>query len=135
MTANEASEDEILSDFRRLLEVSTQRANNVSVSTIPPVMDKPDRQALADSVNKRLPDLCSQTGAVLMSHEHNFQHADNSSNDLLLHYDGVHLSQADTLRLLQNLNVNSKEPHVGRKTSRPQTRQSLNSNRFDERRP
>ena len=64
--------------------MSTQRANNVIVNTIPPVMDKPDRQALADSVNNILPDLCSQTGAVLMSHEHNFRHADSSPNDLLL---------------------------------------------------
>ena len=36
---NEASED----DYRRLLEVSTQHANKVIVSTIPPVMDKPAR--------------------------------------------------------------------------------------------
>ena len=57
--------------------MSAQRANNVIVSTIPPAMDKPDRQALADSVNKRLPDMCSQIGAVLMSHEHNFRYVDN----------------------------------------------------------
>ena len=69
-----------------------------------------------------------------MSHEHNFRQADNSPNDLLLHHDGVNLSQAGTLYpLLQNLNVNSKEPHVGAKTFRPQTRQSINSNRSDER--
>ena len=34
---------EILSGYRRLLEVSTQHANKVIVSTIPPVMDKPAR--------------------------------------------------------------------------------------------
>ena len=47
--ANRTSEDEILSDYRRLLELATQRAYKVVVSSIPPVMNAAARQELTDS--------------------------------------------------------------------------------------
>ena len=106
--ANRTSEDEILSDYRRLLELATQRANKVVVSSIPPVMNAAARQELTDSVNARLTDVCKETGAVMICHDPNFRLANYAANGLLLHKDGIHLSEAGTHRLLQNLDVASE---------------------------
>lgn len=38
-------------------------ANNVVVSSIPPVLNNVDRQERADCINAALVDLCSETGA------------------------------------------------------------------------
>ena len=103
-----SDEDEILSDYRRLLELATQRANKVVVSSIPPVMNDDARQELTDSVNAQLTDVCKETGAVMICQDPNFRLANYAANDLLLHKDGIHLSEAGTHRLLQNLDVVSE---------------------------
>ena len=41
----------------------------------------------------------------MICHDPNFRLANYAANDLLLHKDGIHLSEAGTHRLLQNLDV------------------------------
>ena len=59
-------------------------------------------------MNARLTDVCKETGAVMICHDPNFRLANYAANDLLLHKDGIHLSEAGTHRLLQNLDVASE---------------------------
>ena len=45
---------------------------------------------------------------MIICHDPNFRLANYAANNLLLHKDGIHLSEAGTHRLLQNLDVASE---------------------------
>lgn len=95
----------IVGNFKSLVEEAFDCANRVVISSVPPVLDNSKRQELTDCVNAALVGVCDETGAVFKNQDQKFRLADSTVNDLLLSRDGVHLSQAGTTRLLQNLEL------------------------------
>ena len=118
--ADKVSPEEIICDFRELIQSALQAAQTVIISSIPPVVNDCERQEIADQVNAALSVLCEETCVTFVSHDNNFRLADNSVNDLVLADDGIHLNVAGTTRLLKNLGFdnlknsskkNSKQNH------------------------
>ena len=64
--ANKVSPEEIICDFRELIQSALQVAQTVIISSIPPVVNDSERQEIADQVNAALSVLCEVTHLLVM---------------------------------------------------------------------
>ena len=102
--------EKVISDYQQLLDVACDAAESVTISSIPPVVYESKRQETADMVNCSLEELCDTTKASFISHDKNFRLADNTTDDLLLASDWVHLNSKGVDRLISNIGLKSVKP-------------------------
>ena len=97
----------IIEAFSRLVTTAEEIADEVVISSIPPVKGDTEKQERADLVNASLNEVCdTKLRTTYITNDGNFRVADNSINDSLLHKDGIHLNLSGTKKLLLNLGLN-----------------------------
>ena len=127
--------EKVISDYQQLLDVACDAAESVTISSIPPVVYDRKRQETADMVNCSLEELCDTTKASFISHDKNFRLADNTTNDLLLASDGVHLNFKGVDRLISNIGLKSVKPKNAKTNDVPEKSRHSKWTNIQQRRP
>ena len=86
-------------------------------------------------VNCSLEELCDATKASFISHDKNFRLADNTTNDLLLASDGVHLNSKGVDRLISNIGLKSVKPKNAKTNNVPKKSRHSKWTNMQQRRP
>lgn len=97
--------DDVISDYRELVEEAKTVANNVVLSSVCPRSDFPDLMDKLDAVNAGLLDLSDGLDCVFVDHNNHFRTRDGGINDAVLHDDGLHLSRYGTNKLISHLGL------------------------------
>ena len=127
--------EKVISDYQQLLDVTCDAAESVTISSIPPVVYDRKRQETADMVNCSLEELCDTTKASFISHDKNFCLADNTTNDLLLASDGVHLNSKGVDRLISSIGLKSVKPKNAKTNDVPEKSRHSKWTNIQQRRP
>ena len=101
--------DRIMENFKKLVD-TTKRVSAtglVTFSGICPRLDNNYAVGRGKELNSRIKELAVTEGCCFVGHEGTFLCKNGEINDALLLVDGLHLSAADSKRMLNNLSLSS----------------------------
>ncbi len=106
--------DKIAHDCELLVKEATLRADNITLSSIPPRMDNKVTSDRMDSMNEIYYQIADKTdGVTFVDHDKNFKYRDGSIDEnMLLEGDWLHLSSKGTKKLIDNLSLDAR-PKTG----------------------
>jgi hypothetical protein len=102
--------------YSQLVAAATEKVKDVSkvtVVSVPPRTDHPDKQQRVEALNASLCALAQETGVKFVNNDPVFILSDGSPNDGYLCHDGVHLNNAGTNKLAKNMKLRIKDWHRG----------------------
>lgn len=97
--------ERITSNAKDMIEIAMAKADNVTISSIPPRLDEAVSSLRLNRMNERLSVLTDTTAATFVNNDLNFKHMNEIPDESLLLADGIHLSAVGVQRLLQNLKL------------------------------
>ena len=103
---NETNIDEIKKEMQEMVKVAKEKADNVTLASIPPKNDLDgNMDEIVKQVNAIASDLCEQEDVTFVDNDKNFRYRNGESDKDLLNEDGLHLSQKGASRLISNLGL------------------------------
>ena len=108
--------EKIVQDYKAVLQLATQRAETVHLSSILPRIDGKVDQTRIDTMNLLLVALTNELDVSFKLHDKNFKFQDDTvDQSLFLVGDGLHLSEQGVIKMLTNLGLKDKcKPDFGR---------------------
>jgi hypothetical protein len=113
--------------YSQLVAAATEKVKDVSkvtVVSVPPRTDHPDKQQRVEALNASLCALAQETGVKFVNNDPVFILADGSPNDGYINADGIHLSQNGTKRLAKNMKLSfdpKRNGNILKSQRRPKT--------------
>ena len=105
-SSSEKSTEEILNSASNLIQNAKKISKSIKFSSVPPRTDSGSAQLKLENFNLSLKVLCDETHSVtFVDNDGTFKVADGSTNDALLHQDGLHLSFKGAQKLISNLSL------------------------------
>ena len=109
--------DDIVSEYKGMIEDCKRLTSSVIVSSVCPRMD--DVGELVEPFNNALKELCDDDHVTYIDHSCNFKLGDGKINDGYIWKNGPHLTRPGVNRLVRNLNIRTRagildvtRPHV-----------------------
>ena len=102
------SSDTFASQAKELIAMAKTKVSEpsaVTVSSIPPRLDKTELQENVDLANACLASLAAQTDVIFVNNDASFKLSDGTINDGYLLKDGLHLSRQGSRRLASNMTL------------------------------
>lgn len=126
--------DDILGDYRLLIEASKKVSSSVTVATVCPRLKDQETSERIDAFNAGLQVLCADAGCTLINNDETFKLSNNLPNDgYIIKHDKTHLTYSGTNRLAANLGLKAKpgfeQDICLRKSAKKQTQSKNTSNK------
>ena len=119
---NSFSSDTFASKAEELITMAKTKVSEpsaVTVSSIPPRLDKTELQENVDLANACLASLAAQTDVTFLNNDASFKLSDGTINDGYLLKDGLHLSRQGSRRLASNMTLTMKSGTTDITNGRP----------------
>ena len=108
-SSTKKSADKIAREFRSMLQIVKDKAQNIHLSSIIPRADDKADMTKIDNINQLLTTIANEESVKFINNDVNFKYQDGSIDEsLLLTVDKLHLSASGTKKLMQNMKLEQK---------------------------
>ncbi len=111
-SGNECQATDIVESYGRLMDVAKEKAQQVTVSSIPPRLNT-DAMEKIRAVNAGLVATCRDRGVTYADNDPYFTFPDGSVNEGYVESDGIHLTRSGLNRLARTTRLQMKDANVG----------------------
>ncbi len=103
---------EVVNSFRGDVTTAKEKARNVTISSIPPVINPPDTEEKISSINAGLLQLCQEQEVSFADNTSMFTLGGGSLNDGYFEQDGHHITATAMNKLTRRLQVHLKDDAI-----------------------
>ncbi len=122
---------DIVESYRVIVDIAKDKARNVTISSIPPLLDLTDSENKVASVNAGLLQLCQESKITFAGNTSMFTLGDGSTNDGYFEQDGYHITPTATNKLIKRLGVKLRDDNCNPCDATAQRHQESQGRRQD----